>query len=80
MGSAVTANSLSSTVFTSADQVVVERRIEEMEEYGKSETDMLGVPRQVSPISHLSSSSSSSSASVWNKAFIRKHRRRLDSV
>jgi hypothetical protein len=66
IGHATASSTLSPAVFAGADPVVAwdnaERQVEEMEEYGEDETDVLGTPRQDSPIPHLSPSSSSSSS------------------
>jgi hypothetical protein len=64
-------------VFASADPVVArdnaERQVEETKEYGENETDVLGGPRQASPIPHPSSppsSSSTSSSSFFFSSFL----------
>jgi hypothetical protein len=66
IGHAIASSALSAAMFASADPVIArdnaERQVKEMEEYGESETDVLGAPRQNSPIPHLSSPSSSSSS------------------
>jgi hypothetical protein len=77
IGHAIASSALSLTVFASADPVVAqdsaERQVEEMEEYGENETDVLGAPRQASPIPHLLSSSSSSSSSLFSSFLFSPH-------
>jgi hypothetical protein len=67
IGHAIASSVLSPAVFASTDPVVArdnaEGEVEEMEEYGESESDILGAPRQASSIPHLPSSSSPSSSS-----------------
>jgi hypothetical protein len=77
IGHAIASNALSPAVFVSADPVVAqdnaERQVEQMEEYGENETDVLGAPRHVSLIPHPSSSSSFSSSSFFSSFLFFPH-------
>jgi hypothetical protein len=79
IGHAIASSALSAAVFASADPVVAwdyaEHQVEEMEEYGESETDVLSAPRQAFQIPHLSSSSSSpySSFSFFSSFLFSSH-------
>jgi hypothetical protein len=74
VGHTIASGALSPAVFASADSVVAwdnaERQVEEMEEYGESETDMLGAQKRALPIPHLSSPSSPSSSSSFFSSFL----------
>jgi hypothetical protein len=81
IGHDIAASALSPAVFANADSVVkrdnVERQVEKMEDYGESETDVLGAQKRAFPMPHLSSSSSSSASSFFSSFFLFSPHERL---